>query len=91
MEEIKYSSYRDESHDFESVGEEYDGLVSGIRRPAAVKKYTRITRLIPLLLVASFGLNICQMVYIAVHRPQFLSLYGKYNQEKSGSKSVIHV
>ena len=90
MEEIKDSSYRDESHDFESVGEEYDGLVSGIRHPTVVKRY-RITGLIPLLLVASFGLNIFQMVYMVVHRPQFLSLYGKYGQEKSGSKSVIHV
>lgn len=77
--DTKESIYRGEAHDSESFAAEDEGLVSGIRRPAVEKKSRIMARLISWLLLFSLGLNLVQLVHIAVRRPQCLSLYGMYD------------
>lgn len=82
--DIEKPSYRDEgrdeseARDSRSVGEEYEGLVTGVRlpRPTGGTKFKKLVRLAPIFLLISFTLNIFQIAYTIVRRPQCLSLYG---------------
>ena len=77
MDNAKEQNHRDvEGHDSESLGEEYEGLLSGFKTSTARKKSIIIARLLPIFLLVSIGFNVVQLVYINVHQPQFYSLYG---------------
>lgn len=71
------ADFTDEHRDSESsYNHEYDGLVTGVSRQTARKKFATIIKLIPAFLVLSVTLNIVQFVYLVVHKPQCLSPYG---------------
>jgi len=90
MDKAKEQSHRDvEGHDFESSGEEYEGLLSGFKAPTARKKSMIIARLIPILLLVSIGFNVVQLVYINVHQPQFYSLYAKLPEHEKNHPFLV--
>ena len=76
--DLKEEAYQDSPRESDDSlnEEEYDGLVTGYSRSVVNKKSKFIARLIPILFLASVGLNIFQLVWIAVRRPQCVSLYG---------------
>jgi hypothetical protein len=80
----KEPSYRDEARGSDSFSEEHQGLMSGVSsHPTVAKKFRNVARILPLVLFASLGLNLFQMIYLAFHRPKCLSLYGVYTREYS--------